>query len=41
VVLALDTRLNLAAGAARSDLESRITGHVLGQGELVATYQRA
>ena len=41
VVLPLDTRLGLAAGAARSDLESRIRGHVLGRGELVATYQRA
>ena len=40
VVLALDARLGLAAGARRSDLESRIRGHVLGRGELVATYQR-
>ena len=30
----------LAAGARRSDLESRMRGHVLGRGELVATYQR-
>jgi Raf kinase inhibitor-like YbhB/YbcL family protein len=41
VVLALDTRLGLAAGATRSDLESRVSGHVLGRGELVVTYQRA
>ena len=41
VVLALDTRLGLAAGATRHELESRISGHVLGTGELVATYQRA
>ena len=41
VVLALETRLGLAAGAARSDLESRASGHVLGRGELVATYQRS
>jgi len=41
VVLALDTRLGLAAGARRSDLESRISGHVLARGELVAIYQRA
>ena len=41
VVLALDTRLGLAAGATRSDLESRIRGHVIGKGELVATYRRA
>jgi Raf kinase inhibitor-like YbhB/YbcL family protein len=41
LVLALDTRLALAAGAARADLESRVSGHVLAKGELVATYQRA
>ncbi|MGW5153127.1 YbhB/YbcL family Raf kinase inhibitor-like protein [Rhodococcus koreensis] len=41
VVLALGTRLGLEAGARRSDLESRISGHVLGRGEVVATYQRA
>jgi Raf kinase inhibitor-like YbhB/YbcL family protein len=41
VVLALDTRLGLAAGATRFELEARITGHVLGKGEIVATYQRA
>lgn len=41
VVLALDTRLGLPAGATRSDLESRISGHVLGKGVLVATYQHA
>ncbi len=41
VVLALDTRLGLAAGVTRSALESRLTGHVLVKGELVATYQRA
>jgi Raf kinase inhibitor-like YbhB/YbcL family protein len=40
VVLALGTRLGLEAGATRPDLESRMRGHVLGQGELVATYQR-
>jgi Raf kinase inhibitor-like YbhB/YbcL family protein len=41
LVLALDTRLGLAAGAARADLESRVSGHVLANGELAATYQRA
>ena len=41
VVLALDTRLGLAAGATRSVLESRVSGHVLAKGELVATYRRA
>ncbi len=41
VLLALDTQLGLAAGARRPDLDSRISGHVLGRGELVATYRRA
>jgi len=41
VVLALDTRLQPAAGMKRSELESRVKGHVIGRGELVATYQRA
>jgi Raf kinase inhibitor-like YbhB/YbcL family protein len=40
VVLALDTQLGLAAGATRRDLESRMRGHVLGRGELIATYRR-
>jgi Raf kinase inhibitor-like YbhB/YbcL family protein len=41
IVFALDTRLGLAAGATRSDLESHISGHVLAKGELAATCQRA
>jgi Raf kinase inhibitor-like YbhB/YbcL family protein len=41
VVFALDSRLGLAAGATRSDLESRISGHVIAKGELVTTYKRA
>jgi len=41
VVLAPVTRLGLPAAATKSDLEARISGHVLGRGELVATYQRA
>jgi len=41
VVLALDTRLGLAAGATRPDLDSRTTGQVRGRGERAATYQRA
>jgi Raf kinase inhibitor-like YbhB/YbcL family protein len=41
VVLPLDTQVGVAAGASRSDLESRISGHVLARGELVAIYQRA
>jgi Raf kinase inhibitor-like YbhB/YbcL family protein len=41
IVLALDTRLGLQAAIGRSELESRVKGHVIGKGELVATYQRA
>lgn len=41
VVLALDTRLALAGGMTRRELESRIRGHVLASGELVVTYRRA
>lgn len=41
IVLALDTRLGLPAGVKRSELESRVKSHVIGRGELVATYQRA
>jgi Raf kinase inhibitor-like YbhB/YbcL family protein len=40
VVVALDTRLDLAGGATRSELDSHISGHVLARGELVATYRR-
>ena len=41
IVLALDTRLGLPAGVKRSELESRVKGHVIGRGELVAAYRRA
>jgi Raf kinase inhibitor-like YbhB/YbcL family protein len=37
---ALDTLLNLAPGVNRSDLDSAIQGHVLGQTVLMGTYQR-
>lgn len=40
IVMALDTRLGLPAGVKRSELESRVKGHVVGRGELVATYRR-
>ena len=40
VVLALDTHLPLAAGMRRSELESHFKGHIVGRGELIATYQR-
>jgi Raf kinase inhibitor-like YbhB/YbcL family protein len=41
VVSALDATLGLSAGASRSELEAKMRGHVVAQGELVATYQRA
>lgn len=37
---ALDARLNLKAGATKSDLESAMKGHILGQAELVGRYSR-
>jgi len=37
---ALDAELKLAAGIKRQQLESAIKGHILGQAELVGTYQR-
>jgi hypothetical protein len=39
--VALDTRLDLAPGVTRADLEARISGQVPGPGELAATYRRA
>jgi Raf kinase inhibitor-like YbhB/YbcL family protein len=37
---ALDTQLELAAGAAKAELEQAIEGHVLTMAELVGTYER-
>jgi len=37
---ALDTDLNLAARVTRRQLEAAMKGHILGQTELVGTYQR-
>lgn len=37
---ALDTKLDLKAGAGRSELEHAIKGHVLSQTELMSTYRR-
>lgn len=37
---ALDTRLFLNAGIAKSDLEKAMEGHILGQSEFFASYQR-
>jgi Raf kinase inhibitor-like YbhB/YbcL family protein len=36
---ALDSKLNLPAGASRKDVEKAATGHVLAYGELIGTYQ--
>jgi Raf kinase inhibitor-like YbhB/YbcL family protein len=37
---ALDIMLNLAPGASKAELERAMTGHILGQGTLMGTYQR-
>jgi len=37
---ALDTKLSLKAGATKSDVESAMKGHVLGQAELIGKYGR-
>jgi Raf kinase inhibitor-like YbhB/YbcL family protein len=40
VVYAMDSALDLKPGLTRADLLTAIQGHVIGQGELVATYER-
>jgi Raf kinase inhibitor-like YbhB/YbcL family protein len=40
VVYAIDAALDLKPGLTRADLLAAIQGHVIGQGELVATYER-
>ena len=37
---ALDTRLNLPAGATKKDVVKAMEGHVLASGELIGRYQR-
>jgi Raf kinase inhibitor-like YbhB/YbcL family protein len=37
---ALDTKLDLKAGATKSDVESAMRGHILAQAELIGTYGR-
>jgi len=37
---ALDTELNLRSGSSREELETAIEGHVLGEAQLVGTYER-
>ncbi len=39
-VYALDTSLDLKPGASKKDLEKAMEGHILDQGEAMATYQR-
>jgi hypothetical protein len=37
---ALDTALNLKAGASKAEVENAMRGHILGQGQLMGTYSR-
>jgi len=39
-VYALDAEVSLNAGATKADLEKAMQGHIVGQGELMGTYQR-
>lgn len=39
-IYALDTELDLPAGARKADVEKAIADHVLDQGELIGTYER-
>lgn len=39
-IYALDASLSLKAGASKRDLEKAMQGHILGQAELIGTYQR-
>jgi Raf kinase inhibitor-like YbhB/YbcL family protein len=39
-VYALDTTLDLPAGATRSQLDAAMTGHILGEGQLMGKYGR-
>jgi len=40
VVYALDANLDLKPGLNRAELLAAVQGHVIGQGELVAMYER-
>jgi Raf kinase inhibitor-like YbhB/YbcL family protein len=37
---ALDSKLNLASGATRTQLEAAVKGHILAHGQLIARYKR-
>ena len=39
-IYALDTEINLAAGASKSELLKAMEGHILGQGQLIGKYKR-
>lgn len=39
-IYALNTELDLAAGATKSDLLNAMEGHILGQGQLIGKYKR-
>ena len=39
-IYALDTELDLAAGATKNDLLNAMEGHILGQGQLIGKYKR-
>jgi len=39
-IYALDTMLNLPAGATKADVEKAMKGHILAQGELMGRYKR-
>ena len=39
-VYALDSESTLEAGATKADLLAEMDGHILGQGQLVGTYER-
>ncbi|MBW8041361.1 MAG: YbhB/YbcL family Raf kinase inhibitor-like protein [Planctomycetes bacterium] len=39
-IYALDTELDLAVGAAKSDLLEAMEGHILGEGQLMGKYKR-
>lgn len=39
-IYALDTELDLEAGATKSDLEDAMEGHILAQGQLMGKYER-
>jgi Raf kinase inhibitor-like YbhB/YbcL family protein len=39
-LFALDSALNLKAGATKADVENAMKGHIVGQGQLMGTYKR-